>query len=192
MKLESLEEVQHYQKLERAIFNLDAFTPEKAAFPQQVFNKKFDGIYFLNFNDWFHAEDDFAKLIAFLQGIGSESFYASCPPFYGLNAIQIPVNASHKAYIEYHTYALEDGSVGKGVGIRKSPEAFYYDDTQNWAMVGDLTHDILIVGLDDAVKEDFLEVFGNEAGDIDSVVNRLETFQGALLDNKERVVQMYS
>lgn len=162
MKIENLllrkdDEVYRYQKLEREIFNLALFSPHVAVFPRNAFIG-FDLFYQLEVKDWFSAEIDFEKLILFLRKIGSDYFYASAPSFYMLNAAKIFTENSYEAYSATHAYLYEEGSL-KGLGLRKSPETFYYGKEKSWAIICDITNNVTVAGISNGVQEEFEQSF---------------------------------
>ena len=147
-----------FQKVERIIYKLDNFNPRVAAFPKKVFKEKFDIIVDVQTIDFFHSQEDFDRLIAFLVKIGSESFIASCPPYNLIAPIKVPVTASFTEYVNNHTYIEVEGSL-QGIGLRKSAETFYYDTSKKWAIVNDLTNDVTIVGLKKEIFKAFEKIY---------------------------------
>lgn len=156
-KLDKPAEVYAYQNIEKVIYNLDLFNPFQTVYPKNPFNS-FSNYLLIEVTDWFAAREDYQNLIEFLVEIKSESFYASAPPFYLLNAIKVSVGATFEEYNHAHVYQDGEG-VLKGLGLRKSPETFYYDDTKSWAMVCDVASNVTVVGLSDNIKEIFFSKF---------------------------------
>lgn len=153
-------EVFEYQKLEQEIFRVDLFNPYHTVFPKNPFRKKFSSYYVLEIKDWFSEPHDYEKLIDFLTKLKTKSFYASAPPFYMVNAIKVPIDATFEEYQNHHSYFHENSNL-KGVGIRKSPETFYYDNNCNWAMVCDIMNNFTVVGLEKGLALHFENSFQN-------------------------------
>ena len=59
-------------------------------------------------------------------------------------------------------------------------------------MVNDLTHNFIIVGLDNSVLSYFESSFNDKYFDIHEVVKKLEAFQGSRMDNAEITISTYS
>jgi hypothetical protein len=190
--IKDLNKICEYQKIERRLFSLDNFSYNQTAFSKQVFNKHFDKIFFLEFNGWFNSEEDFTKLISFVKESGSRSFIASCPPFYLLNAISVPVTSSRRDYVDNHTYSIIQEEKNRGVGIRKSPEAFYYDESEKWAMVSDLTNNIIIAGLDISLVKVFETVFEGQFQDINEFVKTLEEVRNVKIVDRRELLERFS
>lgn len=158
LQLDENEEVWHYQNLEKSIFELDNFSPERAVFPKKLFKIKFDNYFFIKTADWFHSEEDYFRLILFVKYCKSDFFFASCPPFYMINAIKVGITNTFSEYVDNHTFT-NIKHLFSGVGIRKSPETFYYDESKKWAIVCDITNNITIIGLKNELFPAFEKAF---------------------------------
>lgn len=184
-------DIKKYHDIENIIFDLKEFSPEEAVFPKQVFLKKFDRYYFLENQDWFSTSKSYNLLLSFVKANKSHHFYSSVPRYYLLNAIKVSVSNSVKEFVEAQTYANELGSMSE-VGLRSSPTVFYYDETKNWAMVEDITNNIIIVGVSENLVDDFKTIFKGLFSDIELYIKKLENFHGAKIDNREEVIKSYS
>lgn len=190
-----LKEIYQYQQIAKAVFVMDSFNPHKAVFPDQVFQKQFDRYLFLDFNDWFNESEDYKRLQGFCQGIKEPCFFADAPTFYLLNPVQFSADCTYSDFIKGHTYAFEPEVIehqARNIGLRLSGETFLYGDSLTWAMVHDIVHNFVIVGLEDSVVETFKSSFHGLCFDIREVISKLEAFQGATMDGTERVISTYS
>jgi hypothetical protein len=193
-KITEIEEIYQHQRMQGSLFSLDLFNPQFAVFPRHVFSTKFDAYRFLHFNDWFDRQDDFDYLIEFIELAGESEFFAACPPFCLLSPVKFSVDCSHSEFVKGFTYNWDAHSEhpANGIGLRMSPQTFMYGTNQAWAMVNDLTHDIVIVGLKTSVQTAFESAFSGKYFTIQGVVQKLEEFQGAAMDNAEQCIQAYS
>ncbi len=188
-------EIYQCQQTAKAVFNLDRFNPQNALFPQQVFHKQFGNYLFLDFNDWFNDGVDYEKLQGFCQGIKERSFVADAPTFYLLNPARFSLDCTHADFVKGFTYAFDNETAehpAKNIGLRLSPETFLYGESLTWAMVNDLVHNFIIVGLENSVLDTFKSSFHERYFDIHEVISRLEAFQGGRMDGAEQTVQAYS
>ena len=192
LQIKEIQKVCDYQRLEREIYDLDNFNHQVACFPKQVFKKKYDKYYFLKDQDWFHLEVDYDRLLSFVRQVGSTTFIASCPPYYMINAIEVPLSATSEDYISSHTYSEMENHEDKGVGIRKAHETFFYDEAGKWAIVSDFLHGIMIVGVDKEVITPFQEHFQGLYSDIERFITDLEIFQNGEMSDKINVIKRYS
>lgn len=192
-RIASYEGIYARHQAERNLFEVDAFVPGYAAFPQQVFHKLFSRNFFLDFNDWFNESDDYARLQTFLQQLEEPFCYASVPLFYLLNPVQFSPACSHSDFVNGFTYNSADNQndPASGVGLRLSSQTFIYGESQTWAMVSDLTHNIIIVGLDESAVPSFESSFADQYYDIRQVIANLEAAQGAKMDDATSLIARY-
>jgi hypothetical protein len=172
------EEIYRQQQIAQALFDLELFRPRVTAFPQQVFRKKFDRHLFLHFNDWFHDAADYQQLQQFVKLLGDEFFYMAAPHFYLLNPVKFSVNCSHAEFISGSTYSDDEElrHLAENIGLRLSPENFFYSDSQTWVMVSDLTNNVMIVGLMENAIDPFQVAFAGKYFDIQVVLKNIEEF----------------
>jgi hypothetical protein len=188
-------EIYQCQQSAKAVFNLDLFNPQNALFPQQVFRKQFSNYLFLDFNDWFSENEDYKKLQGFCQGIKELAFFADAPIFYLLNPVRFSSDCAHSDFVKGFTYAFDHEAAehpAQNIGLRLSPETFLYGESLNWAMVNDLTHNLIIVGLEGSALDAFKASFHERYFDIHEVIRKLEAFQGGRMDGAEQVIKTYS
>lgn len=185
------ESVYNYQKIESELYNVKELKPNVALFPNQVFNKKFDHYFFLNENGWFNSEDEFSELKTFIHKSKTKSMIASAPVFYLLNAIEITEETTHTEYIVNHTYS-EFEHPEKKLGLRKSHESFYYDKDKKWAMFGDFTHNVVIIGVLNEHKVALGESFKDKLLSIDNFLTFLEKSQNSIIDHRTTIIEKYS
>jgi len=178
------------RSLERTLFRLDDFTRETALFPKPLFAKSWDYVGFLPFNDWFSSETEFAKLQQFLRASGNETFISAAPPVYDVPAVETGIDATVSEYNEEHAMTSVPDERLRGTGLRISPEVLYYDRQGRWAMVADLTHNLLICGMDQAVVVHFQAAFGN-VKDTAMLISELESYNDGVLDQRESLLANY-
>lgn len=186
------QEVYECQKIAKSLFRIDLFSPQSALFSQQVFHKNFNKYLFLDFNDWFCDDEDYKRLQLFCQEVKETSFVSDAPSFYLLNPVRFSIDCTHSDFINGFTYVFDGEHSAKNIGLRISPETFIYGESLSWAMVNDLTHNIIIVGLDDSILDSFKSNFHEKYFDICKVVENLEAFHGGKMDNAERAIATYS
>jgi hypothetical protein len=187
-------DIYKHQQITNSLFKVELFSPQNALFPKQVFRKVFDKYLFLSFNDWFDELEDYEKLHDFCQLVKEHFFYADAPSFYLLNPVKFSSDCTHLDFVNGFTYVSKDGEAehsAKNIGLRLSPETFIYGESLTWAMLNDLTHNIIIVGLDDIVLDAFKSSFHGKYFDIHEVIRKLETFQGGKMDNAGQVIKTY-
>jgi hypothetical protein len=185
-------DIYQQQQVEKSLFEMDLFNPQNALFPEQVFRKKFDKYFFLDFNDWFNEKEDYKRLQEFCQLIKEPFFFATAPTFYLLNPVKFPLDCTHIDFVKGFTYVFDDEHLARNIGLRLSPETFIYGESLSWAMVNDLTHNFVIVGLDNSILNSFDSSFHEKYFDIHEVINKLENFQGSKMDNAEKTILTYS
>lgn len=159
------------QVIERRIFNLDLFNTECAVFPRQVFNHRFDSYRFMVFNDWFNAAADYGSLISFLNFIGETDFYASCPHPFLVNPVAFTSEATHEEFKKGLRYGEDKEHYSKD--ILTSPETFYYGESGKWAVVLDITNNIVVVGLKAKTVDSFESAFEGKFFDTKGVISWL-------------------
>lgn len=145
------------QVIERRLFDLDLFNTERAVFPQQVFKQRFDSYRFMIFNDWFHSTEDYNSLITFLKSIGENIFYASCPPPFLVNPVAFTIDATHEQFQQGIRYGNNKENYSKD--ILTSPASFYYGERDQWAIVLDISNNLVIIGLEAATLDNFESAF---------------------------------
>jgi len=146
------------RKIENEIFDIQKFNENVTVFPENVFREVFDQFFILNVADWFHNHNDFENLLTFVKANNSDQYYSSCPSLYGINPVKILVDDSFEQYVSKQTYNNAKNR-NKGLGIRKSGETFYFDDTKNWAILNDITNNITIIGLKNKIIDNFKSAF---------------------------------
>lgn len=176
---------------EKDLFLVNSFSKEIALFPNKVFAKEWSYTYFLTFNDWFHNEKDYCAFQKFLRSIGSSYFISSTPPIYNIPPIKINVNSSVSQYNDEHTMMLSSDTQLKGIGLRISPEVFYFDHSNKWAILADLTHNLTICGMDEPIVSHFKDAFPKVQTAID-VVHDLEKYHQDELQQSTIILDNYA
>jgi hypothetical protein len=197
-KIVDWEKIYERQQIVKQLFVCDEFPPGVAIFPRQVFRKAFDTHLFLTFNDWFDNSIDHQYLQSFVRLLGDKFYYADVPSCYLLNPVKFSVDCSHSDFVTGFNYALSDDRTNpQNLGLRLSPTSLIYSDSQTWAMASDLTHNIVIVGLEAKAVESFQTAFDGNYFDIHEVIRRLEEFMSVLskdkatMDSTESLIQRY-
>lgn len=157
------------QVIERRLFDLDLFNTERAVFPQQVFKGRFDSYRFMIFNDWFHSIDDYDSFITFIKSIGETNFYASCPPPFLVNPVAFTIEATHEQFQQAIRYGNNKENYSKD--ILTSPASFYYGERDEWAIVLDISNNLVMVGLDAAMVGAFESAFEGKFFDVQGVID---------------------
>lgn len=178
--------------IEKELFNVTLFNKEKTVFPNKVFKKQFDKHYILDTDDWFSSEKEFNKLIQFVKENGEQKIYNTVPSFQNIEGLEIPVESSYKNYASEQTFENDKNNSYNGVGLRMAPEMFYFDSSQKWAIVFDLTNNIFIVGLDNELIKSFEENFNGQFNTIQGYLDFLESSNGSKLNNREEIISHYS
>jgi hypothetical protein len=189
--------------MKNKLFNLDLFNPDFAVFPKMVFKERFEHYYFMTFNDWFHQAFDYKMLQMFLEAINEPYLYCAVPDFYNCPTIKIDVSKSHAYFLK--RYLLEDRPKHPHyhIGLRVSPCGFWYGKSMDWAIVSDLTNDIMIIGLKPAAALNFRADFGGKYFDIEQVIHNMENLHYILqkrqdptatwveMDDKLAIIEQY-
>ncbi len=157
------------QIIERRLFDLDLFNTERAVFPRQAFKRRFDSYRFMIFNDWFHSLEDYDSLITFLKSIGENTFYASCPPPFLVNPVAFTIDATHEQFQQGIRYGNNKENYSKD--ILTSPASFYYGERDQWAIVLDISNNLVIIGLEATALDDFESVFEGKIFDVQRVID---------------------
>ncbi len=147
--------------MKNKLFNLALFSRETTAFPKMVFKKKFDTHLFMNLEDWFNNAEDYRDLQCFLQAINEPYLYCAVPDCYDCPDFRIEISKSHAEFTA--AYRASHSEKSSPIGMRISPEGFWYGKSGDWAIVSDVINNIFIVGLNrDAAlnfKADFPEKY---------------------------------
>lgn len=126
------------------LFNLHLFNKSKMVFPEMVFKTKFDCHLFMNIEDWFNNEDDYKDLQCFLEAINEPFLYCAVPEIYNCVDLKIDIKTNHKDFVNSY---LQNTKNDLEIGLRISPEGFWYGQSNDWAIVSDIINNIFIVGL---------------------------------------------
>jgi hypothetical protein len=156
--------------MKNKLFNLKLFTPEVAVFPKQVFKKKFDVHLFMNLEDWFNNAEDYNDLRCFLEAINEPYLYCAVPDCFGCPDFRIETSKKHADFVAAYTRNSNDAT--DALGMRMSPTGFWYGQSEDWAMVSDLTNNIYIVGLDFAAALNFKADFPEKYFDVHQYLQR--------------------
>lgn len=186
--------------IKNQLFDLELFKPDFAVFPKQVFKEKFDEYLFMNLEDWFNNEDDFNCLHFFLEAINEPFLYCAVPEFYQLTDLKIDHKKGYRHFIDEYTFANRPNEIG----LRISPTSFWYGESLDWAIVGDLTNNIFIVGLKNHAALNFKADFSGQYFDTHQVIENMEEANFILgkaenpdfgcveMDNKKDILSVYS
>lgn len=180
------------REIENELFNVDFFNANKTVFPEKVFKKKFDKYYFLDSSDWFSSKDEFAKLMSFVKENGETNIYNTVPNFQNINGIEISTEYSYKDYVSQQIFENDADKTLNGIGLRKSPEMFYFGNSKKWAIVFDLTNNIFIVGLENDLINSFEKTFKGQFKNIKEYVEFLERNNGSQLNDRDTIINNYS
>jgi hypothetical protein len=163
--------------LKEKLFNLPLFNPNFAVFPQQVFKENFDYHYFLDFNDWFSHQEGFTALKVFLEAINEPYLYCAVPEIYNCPDLKIDMNLGLENFESEYLLKNYKGHINQNIGLRICPEAFWYGESGEWAMVSDFTNDIVIVGCKPAAALNLRADFSGKYFGIEKAIQHMEEFQ---------------
>jgi hypothetical protein len=161
-------------------FDLGLFNSDYAVFPKMVFKKVFECHYFMKFNDWFNAVEDYQILQILLAAINEPILSCAVPEFYDCPDVVIDLTQSHQYFVDKYTLMDQPRHPCYQIGLRISPTGFWYGASADWAMVSDLTNNIIIVGLDRDAALNFRADFGGKYFDINQQVENMEQGNFAL------------
>ncbi len=190
--------------MKEKLFNLHLFNPKFAVFPQQVFKEKFDFHYFMYFNGWFNDAPDFDLLRVFLEAINEPFLYCSVPDFYNCPDIAIDMSLGHSNFVSQYLMEGYTGHINQHIGLRISPEGFWHGKSCDWAMVSDVTNDIIMVGLKADAALNFRADFEGKYFDIKQVIQNMEEFEFTMkkrqnpnaeyieMDGKLEIIELWS
>lgn len=148
------------------LFNLELFNPKFTVFPKQVFRENFDVYLWMNLEDWFHDEDDFNRLHFFLESINEPFLYCSVPAHHHLPDLKIDHNRGYQHFVDEYCFTNRPKAREQPIGLRTSPEGFWYGANLDWAIVSDLINNIFIVGLKHHAALNFRADFGEKCFDL--------------------------
>lgn len=123
------------------------------------------------FNDWFADVADYNCLINFLNATGEKVFYASCPHYFMVNPVKFTNKTKHDEFqkgIRHHIAGARP-NVANEIGILVSGQTFYYGESERWAMVLDISNNLVIVGLDATTVVAFERAFEGKFFDVQGV-----------------------
>jgi hypothetical protein len=156
--------------MKKTLFNLELFNLKRAVFPKMVFKKKFDTHLFMNLEDWFNNAEDYRDLQCFLQAINEPYLYCSVPDIYNCPDIKIEITKSHAEFVAAYTTNKKDKN--NPIGMRISPEGFWYGKSGDWAIVSDVINNVFIVGLTHDAALNFKADFPDKYFDTHAYVER--------------------
>lgn len=168
-----------------------------------VFNENFDCHYFLTFNDWFNKKQDHKMLQSFLMSIKESYLYCSVPHFHNCPDVVIDIAKPHPYFVDKYLTKDCNPNERNEIGLRISPTGFWYGNGLQWAMVSDLTNNIIIIGLKKTVVTDFKKIFSGKYFGIKKVIADMEDFQLSIernvnadaikqeMDNKAIIIERY-
>jgi hypothetical protein len=139
-----------------------------------VFKRVFDCHYFMRFNDWFCDVEDYRMLQAFLTAINEPVLYCAVPEFYNCSDVAIDLTKTHQNFLDQYTLMEHPEHPNYRIGLRISPTGFWFGASADWAMVSDLTNNIIIVGLDRDAALNFRADFDGKYFDINQQVENME------------------
>jgi hypothetical protein len=164
------EELMSQLTMKKALFNLELFNPKTTVFPKMVFKKKFDTHLFMNLEDWFNNAEDYNDLQCFMQAINEPYLYCAVPDFYNFPDLKFDISKSHAEFVAAYTTNKKDKT--NPLGMRNSPEGFWYGQSGDWAIVSDLMNNIYIVGLNRDAALNFKADFPDKYFDANEYIKR--------------------
>ncbi|MGB3005493.1 MAG: hypothetical protein WBC06_03220 [Chitinophagaceae bacterium] len=167
------------ENITNEIFCTDSFSKDKAVFPENIFNKQFLNFGFVHYNDCFRNHEDFNGLIDLLKLENIKSIIISCPEFYHIIPVEVKASIDFKSFCEIISFTNVPcyDEFYKGVGYFISPEIFMYEKEKGWAMLHDITNNVIVIGYDNismkkyfpALKENYIDLFKNKEGVINGL-----------------------
>jgi hypothetical protein len=189
--------------MKEKLFNLHLFNPKFAVFPKMVFKEAFDYHYFMDFNHWFDSEEDFNMLRIFMEAINEPNLYCAVPDFDNCPDLKIEMCLGHANFKRQYLMQYQTAHPNHNIGLRISSTGFWYGESCDWAMVSDLTHDIIIIGCKSAAALNFRADFEGKYFGIEKLIQNMEDFHHTLeksqnpaaeyaeLDNKKAIIKLY-
>jgi hypothetical protein len=189
--------------MKEKLFNLPLFNPEFAVFPKMVFKEVFDYHYFMFSNHWFDSEEDFNMLRIFMEAINEPYLYCAVPDFDNCPDLKIDMSLGHVNFKSQYLMQDQAEHPYHNIGLRISSTGFWWGDSGDWAMVSDLTNNIMIVGCKPDVSLNFRADFGGKYFGIEKVIQNMEEFHHILekrqnpevkyaeMDGKLEVIERY-
>ena len=169
----------------------------------QVFRKKFDTMLFLPYNFNFlqpiwwdekintleEQEECFNKFKLFLLAL-NEDFY-----------VLPSLNNSIKLAIHFQNLTLSFEEYCKALSIKdtdgfmidSSPEVLFFSKNETWAMVSDVHSELVFVGLESSILNNFITSFAGEYMEANQVIYFLGERRGGEISktSKNTILQMY-
>ena len=161
--------IDQIQQLEKNLFATETFHYNRG-FDEFPFRRPFDYYYFWEHNRLFRRERDYQMLTDFLKAINSASFFISAPAYAVLYPLEIATKCPFSIYRDAPAYVLEEimdsgprplQHPRYGVGFATIPEVFMFDHTQQWAMLNDDGDQVVIMGINQAIKAQFEQTFSS-------------------------------
>lgn len=181
------------QTLENKLFKMDSFHFESDLL-RYPFQKTFHHHYFLDLNHMFTEQEDYTALIQFLMSIKSESFLLSAPYYAVLYPVEISVNCPYNVYRYIPSYAIPEMREYPqyGIGFAGVSQRFMFDRTGNWALFYEDSYQYITIGVEDTVKDNFINSF-RDFGLLNNiqVLDLIERYGGASLDTDIRDAFVY-
>jgi hypothetical protein len=171
--------------MKNKLFNLKAFNRKTTVFPKMVFKKKFDVHLFMNLEDFFNNAEDYNDLQCFMQAINEPYLHCAVPKFYDFPDLTFDISKSHTEFVAAYTANPKDKN--DPLGMRNSPEGFWYGDSGDWAIVSDLINNIYIVGLNRDAALNFKADFPNKYFDANEYIKRSLNANSILGNNIDTV-----
>jgi hypothetical protein len=189
--------------MKEKLFNLHLFSPKYSVFPKMVFKEKFDYHYFMVFNDWFDAYEDFDMLRVFMEAINEPYLYCAVPDFYNCPDLKIDISIGHANFKIQYLMQDQPEHSNHNIGLRISPIGFWYGQSSDWAMVGDLMNNIMIIGCKADSALNFRADFDGKYFDIEQVIKNKEYVRNFFekrknpeaeyveMDDKKAIIKLY-
>ncbi len=128
----------------------------------------------MNLEDWFDNAEDYHDLQCFLQAINEQYLYCAVPDCYNCPDFRIDISKSHAEFTAAYMTSYDETSAP--IGMRISPEGFWYGESGDWAIVSDVINNIFIVGLNHDAALNFKADFPEKYFDAHAYIQReLET-----------------
>ena len=190
-------EAENLQNREKEIFTIPNFI--QGLYPEfflehNMFQKRFDEFYFVNFNNIFDHEFHYNCFINFISNLNESTYFLRAfsfsPQDKVLPIIKGNVYDNYSAFDEIinSEFILEDNSIKKkekDFGLALIADfAITYGSSNKWGIVHDRYYENIIFGIDSDIKGQFTEIYNKQIYPLETVIKFIQKIYKQDLDKK--------